>query len=75
MIDRRSFIKLLMAAPAIKVIDVISPNKEGPPKALLVDPYQVNMKDLEDTTWDQPLKIIRVRRPYWGQGPPIQKIV
>ena len=77
MIDRRNFLKLLMAAPAVKVIDVISPKEEKQPKALLVDPFQVNMQDIshiKDPSL-KGIKIIRVRRPFWGQGPPIQKIV
>ena len=72
MIDRRNFLKLLMAAPAVKAIDVIVPEKEKMPKAILVDPYRVNMKDIEHA--DIPTKIIRTRRPAWGQGEPITRI-
>ena len=80
MIDRRSFVKLIMAAPAIKCIDVLSSNskKEGQelPKALLVDPYMVNIRDLTEIK-DKRLKgikIVRVRRPHWGRGESIRKI-
>ena len=86
MIDRRDFVKLLFAAPAIKVIDTVSSNKEVKedeklPKALLVDPFQVDMRDLTHQKGPKPswmpkegIKIIRIRRPYWGAGEPIRKI-
>ena len=37
---------------------------------LIVDPYLVNIKDLEDP---QPGKLIRLRRPAWGRG--VDKVV
>jgi len=37
---------------------------------LVVDPYLVNIKDLEDP---QPGKLIRLRRPAWGRG--VEKVV
>jgi len=79
MLDRRSFIKLLMAAPVVKCIDMIGPNdKEQMPKALIVDPYQVSMKDLQamkDADADiSSMKIIRLRRPMWGSGEAIRKV-
>ncbi|GAF89706.1 unnamed protein product [marine sediment metagenome] len=73
--ERRDFIKLLFAAPAIKCIDVISPSRKNEmPKALLVDPYLVSMRDLKELGPIYPGKVIRVRRPYWGTGEPITKI-
>ena len=86
MIDRRNFVKLLFAAPAIKAIDVVSSNKEVKedeklPKALLVDPFQVSMKDLTNMYKSKPkwwpkegIRLIRIRRPLWGAGEPIRKI-
>lgn len=85
MIDRRNFVKLLLAAPAIKAIDIVSSNKPVEenkyPKTILIDPYQVNMKDITDPSWRKPkdwpkegIKIIRVRRPLWGRGEAIRKI-
>ena len=83
MIDRRSFVKLLFAAPAIKAIDMVSSNKkeegEKLPKALLVDPYQVNLRDIVHRRHGldprlKGIKIIRLRRPSWGRGEPIRKI-
>lgn len=76
--NRRSFIKLAMAAPAIKVIDFIAPDKKPQemPKALIVDPYMVNMKDLSDIAGIGPgkIRLVRVRRPFWGAGEPIRKL-
>lgn len=76
--DRRAFIKLAMAAPIIKCIDMVSSNKESQemPKALIVDPYQINMKDLERMEHIGPgkIRIVRVRRPFWGVGEAVRKI-
>jgi len=74
MMDRRSFIKLLLAAPAAKCIDIVSPDKNEAklPEAILVDPYLVSMKDLENACL--PGKVIRLRRPAWGRGEPITRI-
>ena len=84
MINRRNFVKLLLAAPAVKAIDVVSSNKSTEenksPKAILVDPWQVNMRDIthhtgSPTYWpDEGIKIIRKRKPAWGKGEPIMKI-
>jgi len=76
--DRRTFIKLAMAAPVVKGIDILYPNKKPQelPKALIVDPYQINIKDLENVKDIGPGKItlVRVRRPFWGAGESIRKI-
>jgi len=74
--DRRSFIKLIATAPAIGCISTIVSNKKDKksevPKALIVDPYLVNLKDLREANF--PGRIIRLRRPAWGTGEPIRRI-
>ena len=79
MLDRRSFIKLMMAAPVVKCIDVIGPNdKEQMPKALIVDPFQVSMRDLQSMKDNDrelsKIRIVRLRRPMWGTGEAIRKV-
>ena len=54
MIGRRNFIKLLFAAPAVKAIDIVASNEQKEnkyPKAILIDPYQVNINDLRGPQW------------------------
>ena len=77
--DRRSFIRMIMAAPAVKAIDIISPAKSKSqklPKALLVDPFQINMEDISRIKNPdlKGVKIIRLRRFAWGRGEPIRKV-
>jgi len=76
--DRRNFFKYALALPAIPVVSCVSAigpeNKDGIPKALIVDPYQINMEDLIHSGLPSTIKIIRLRRPKWGMGDPIVKI-
>lgn len=81
MLERRKFLRMLFAAPAVPVVGMVSSNVKADgtkkiPKAILVDPYQVNMQDLIKMNIPElkDVKIVRVRRSLWGQGEPIKII-
>ena len=75
--DRRTFIKAVLAAPAIAAVGVVGtlgPEKEHDlPNALIVDPYLVNIGDIKNNISGS-VKIIRLRKPAWGQGDAIKKV-
>lgn len=79
--DRRSFVKYLLAAPAIAYVGAVGSNKavaesQKMPKAIVVDPFLVSVNDLRKLKDLGPgkIEVVRLRRPAWGTGDPIRKI-